>query len=232
MIAVELINRALNLSGIIARTLDSEDDEEGVDGLFWLNQLLAEKSATGVLLPYFGHIEINAVPGQEIYTIPNLVTAEILTFTLQGVRYSVRGVCRDKYFGSPRAENVNSLPFQWYWERIPGGMNIYLYFFPADAYGLQITGLVGFGSVGFDDDLSLFLDAFYQNFLMFELAESLCLFYKLSLPPSTESKLKRLRKEMVNINPRDLSIKKKSMLGDGGILSYAQINISPGWTST
>jgi hypothetical protein len=229
--AVEIVNRALNLSGILSRTLDQEDDEEGTDGLFWLNRLLEEKSAKGTLLPYYGHVQITAVVGQEIYFIPGLITADVLTFSLQGVRYPVRGQRRNKYFGSARAENVNSLPYQWYWERVNGGMNVYLYFFPADAYSLVITGLLALSNVDFDTELDDSLDRFYQNFLMFELAESLCIFYKMSLPPETKIKLERLRNEMKTINPLDFSIKKRSMMGDRGVLSYAQINISPGWTA-
>jgi hypothetical protein len=227
-----IIQRALNLSGITSRSLEEQDDEEGADGLFWLNMLLAEKSATGILLPYFGHIDITPVVGQEIYFIPNIVTAEILTFTIQGVRYSVRFESRYKYLGTPRANNVQSLPFQWYWERVNGGMNIYLYFIPnTQIDNIVVTGILGFQKVIFSTEMDSFLDTFYQNFLIFELAESMCLFYKISTPPETAKKLMRLRNEMRSINPRDFSLKKKSMLGNGGILTYAQVNYGRGWTS-
>lgn len=231
MKAVEIINKALNLAGIIARTLDAESDEEGVDGLFWLNRLLEEKSATGKQLPYYGHIPITAVPNQESYFVPNLVSADVITFTLQGVRYSVRGENRNRYFGSSRAENVSSLPYKWYWERVNGGINIYLYFFPDQAYELEVTGLIGLqNDIDFDVDLDGFVDRFYQNFLIYELAESLCHFYKMSLPPDTAMKLKRLRKEITHINAPDLSIVKRSMIGGEGVISYAQVNIGKGWT--
>lgn len=227
-----IIQRALNLSGILSRSLEEQDDEEGADGLFWLNMLLAEKSATGRLLPYFGHISITSVPSQEVYFVENLVTAEVLTFRLQGVRYSITGINRNKYFGMPRADNIESLPFQWYWERVNGGMNIYIYFKPSQQIEeLEVTGLVGLQNVIFSTEFNGFLDAFYQNFLIFELAESLCIFYKISLPPDTKMKLTRLRNEMRELNPRDYSIKKKSMLNSGGILTYAQVNLGRGWTA-
>lgn len=231
MIAGVIIQRALNLAGILSRTLEEQDDEEGVDGLFWLNMLLSEKAATGKLLPYFGHIDILPVVGQEIYFIPNLVTAEILTFTIQGVRYSIRFETRYKYLGTPRANDIESLPFQWYWERINGGMNIYLYFKPSQQIeDIQVTGLIGFQSVIFSTELNTFLDTFYQNFLIFELAEAMCLFYKLSMPPETKAKLMRLRNEMRSINPRDFRLKKKSLVSGGGLLTYGQVNIGRAWT--
>lgn len=227
-----IIQRALNLSGILSRSLEEQDDEEGSDGLFWLNMLLSEKSATGMLLPYFGHINIPSVAGQEIYFVPDLVTAEVLTFSLQGVRYSIRGMNRNQYFGMPRADNIESLPFQWYWERVNGGMNIYVYFKPSQQIiSFEVTGLIGIQNVIFSTELNNFMDTFYQNFLIFELAESLCIFYKISLPPDTKMKLKRLRSEVTAINPRDFYIKKKSMLSSGGVLSYAQANIGRAWTA-
>lgn len=225
------IQKALNLSGILSRNLEEQDDEEGADGLFWLNMLLAEKSANGVLLPYFGHISMAGVADQEIYFVENLVTAEILTFKIQGVRYSVTGEPRYKYFGTPRADNISSLPFMWYWERVNGGMNIYVYFKTSDQIEeLEVTGMIGLSRVTFSTELDDALDLFYQNFLIFELAEALCIFYKISLPPDTKMKLARLRKEITYINPRDMSIKKRSMLGNGGILTYAQVNFGRGWT--
>jgi len=230
MKAVEIINRALNVSGILARTLEAEDDEEGVDGLFWLNRLLEEKSATGKQLPYYGHISLTAIPGQESYFVTGLVNADVLTFTLQNVRYSVRPENRNRYFGSSRAENIVSLPYKWYWERVNGGLNVYLYFFPADAYDIQITGLATLQTnIDFDTDLDGFVDRFYQNFLIYELAETLCIYYKISLPPATMQKLVKLKKEMTYINLPDLSIVKRSLLGGDGTISYAQVNIGKGW---
>lgn len=227
-----IIQRALNLSGILSRSLEEQDDEEGTDGLFWLNMILAEKSATGVLLPYFGHLDITPIQGQEIYFLPNLVTAEILTFTIQGVRYSVRFETRYKYLGTPRANDIQSLPFQWYWERVNGGMNIYLYFTPDQQIeGIQVTGLIGLQSVIFSTEFDGFLDTFYQNFLIFELAESMCMFYKISMPPESKAKLMRLRNEMRSINPRDFKLKRKSLIGSSGILTYAQVNFGRGWTA-
>ncbi len=194
--------------------------------------ILTEKSANSMLLPYFAHIDMTAVPGQEVYFVPNISTAEILTFKIQGVRYSVRGEPRYKYFGTPRADNITSLPFMWYWERVNGGMNIYVYFKTSEQIEeLNLTGLQEFSSVIFSTEMNDFLDLFYQNFLIFELAEAMCIFYKISLPPDTKMKLARLRKEVTNINPRDFSIKKRSLLGGGGLLTYAQVNYGGAWTA-
>lgn len=230
MKAIELINRSLVLSGIVSRSLQQATGEQGKDGLFWLNQILSQKSATGRLIPYYAHKEITASPGQEIYFFEDLITADILTFNIGEIRYSVRGVSREEYFGSSRPDNISSLPYSWYWERVPGGINIYLYFKPAGDYPIKVTGLVAFPDVVFDDDLNDGMDKFYQHFLMYELANSLCNWYKMSLPPSTAEELSRLRKEVTDINPKDYSIMKDSMFGSYDYITYAQVAF-PGWTT-
>ena len=229
MKASVLINTALNLSGILSNVLQEQDSQEGQDGLFWLNRLLKMKSASGKLLPYYGHVSITPQPNQEIYFVENLVTAEVLTFFIQGVRYSMRGQNRNRYFGEPRAENISSLPFEWYWERVNGGMNIYIYFKPDPQINeLKVTGLLGFDTVTYSTEFNDFMDDFYQTFLMYELAQALCNFYKISLPPDTKVKLKEMQYEMNAINPRDFYIKKKSLIGGSALMSYGQVNIGKG----
>ncbi len=230
MKAVEIINRALVLSGLVARGLQQASGEQGKDGLFWLNQLLAEKSAKGRLLPYYGHLEVTPAIGDKVAFFEGMVSADVFTFNIGDIRYPVKATTRNKFFGEARAENISSLPYEWYWERVPGGINIHLYFSPAGEYPLKLTGLIGFSPVTFDTEMNPIMDGYYQNFLMFELAESLCAWSKISMPPATAAKLERLRKEVTDINPKDYSQTKISMLGGNGILSYATINFCKnGW---
>jgi hypothetical protein len=230
MKAVEIINRALVLSGLVSRGLQQASGEQGKDGLFWLNQLLAEKSATGRMLPYYGHIEVTPTIGEKVVFFEGMVTADTFTFNIGDIRYPVKVTNRNRYFGEARAENINSLPYEWYWERVPGGINIYLYFAPGSEYPLKLTGLISFSPVTFDTEMNPIMDAFYQNFLMFELAESICLWSKISMPPATAAKLERLRKEVTDINPKDYTQTKISMYGGDVALSYAGINFAKnGW---
>ena len=70
----------------------------------------------------------NASVGVEKYFIPGLVGIDTLVFYIQNVRYSMQFEKRNLYFGSPRVQNINSLPFEWYFERAIGGGNLYIYF--------------------------------------------------------------------------------------------------------
>lgn len=231
MKAVEVINRAYILSGIVARDLDSVQGSEGEDGIFWLNQLLSEQSITGDQLPYYGHLSFNSVNGQKQYFVSGLITIDTITFNIGSIRYSIRGENRRTYWGESRAEDVESLPYAFYYERVNGGMNIYFYFTPSGITNFTATGLVSIPQVTNDTELNNIVDAFYQSYLMFLLAERLCQWKKISLPPATQIQLDKFRRNLFNLNPKDFTLSYRSLLGLRGYINYAQANIGKGWTS-
>ena len=70
-LASELVSRSWNLSGIVAREFETVSGQEGSDGLYLLNEVLAEKSYDLKLIPYWGRIEFNLVPKQVLRTASN-----------------------------------------------------------------------------------------------------------------------------------------------------------------
>lgn len=232
MKAVELINRAYNLSGIVSRGLSQVEGSEGKDGLFWLNQILAEKSGTGDYLPYYSRFNFFAQVGNPEYLIEGMATLDTLAFFIGATRYSLRGEHRRNFFGSARQENIDSLPFQYYYEKANGGIKVFLYFHPNSEYRFEAVGLASLPEVTNDTELDDSLDKFYQLFLMYELAEYLCIFNQITLPPQAQIKLNQMRRDMYNLNPKDVTINKQSLLASGPIMTYAQINIGKGWVPT
>lgn len=230
MKAVELINRAYVLSGIVARDLEQVQGSEGRDGIFWLNQLLAEKSMTGDHLPYYGHLNFTGVLGDQEYFVEDLVTADVITFNMGQIRYSLKPSPRKEYWGDSRADDINSLPYHYYAERVNGGMNIFFYFKPAGAYIFKVTGLVSLSQVTNDTQLDDALDKFYQSFLIFELAERLCQWKQISLPPSAQNQLDVFRRKLIDLNQMDFTLRQKSLMATSPVLTYAQVNMGKGWT--
>lgn len=220
---------AYNLAGIVARDLDQVQGSEGSDGIFWLNQLLAEKMSDGSYLPFYTHYSFNGVIGQEQYLLPNMVSVDCITFYIGETRYSLQGTDRRRYWGDSRQDNIFSLPYQYYYEKTVGGINVFFYFKPQQTYQFVATGLIGLPSVIESTDLNETLDQYYQLYLMFELAEYLCIWNQISLPPKTQAKLNEFRNKLYNINPLDVSLSKQSLLAGTPLLTYAQINIGKGW---
>lgn len=148
-----LITDAFYISGIVSREFETVSGPQGQVGLALLNNILTDKAIEKDMIPYYTKYTFNAVAGQETYFIPNLEELDTLVFYLNTVRYQMREVERIKYRGSPRANNISSLPFNWNLERCLGGANISLYFFPNLAYPMEAWGLFRLGSVALNTDL-------------------------------------------------------------------------------
>jgi hypothetical protein len=151
----QLITGAYYASGIIGREFETVSGRQITDALMWLNDILAEKRIDDGMIPYETTYNFNALTGIEKYFIPNLIQIDTLVFFLDKVRYAMQYTQRNQYFGNSRVENINTLPFEWYWERQVGGGNVYIYFKPDRTYPVEIHGLFGLNAVTEFQDLTL-----------------------------------------------------------------------------
>lgn len=149
----QLINEAYYASGIVAREFETVSGGESGDGLGWLNDIIGDKAIDSGMVPYESDYELNFVEGVETYFIPNLISIDTLTFVLQTVRYSMQYTQRNQYFGSSRVNQIQSLPFQWYFERKVGGGNLHIYFQPDQTYPATIHGIFRLPEVSLGQDL-------------------------------------------------------------------------------
>lgn len=150
---LKLVNDAYYLSGIVARQFQTVDGQQSQDGLDFLNDILTDKYVEEDMIPYFQKYTFSAVAGKETYFIPNLLQLQTLVFYIQDIRYQMNEIPRRQYFGSSRANNIDSLPFTWHAERAKGGSNIYLYFFPNINYPMEAWGLFGLSEVSINQNL-------------------------------------------------------------------------------
>jgi hypothetical protein len=150
-----LISESYYTSGIVSRGFQTVAGDQVEVGLLKLNEILSDTAIEDNLVPYFDTAyDFYAVPGQEMYFIPGLSQLETLAFFIDTVRYQMRKNSQDKYFGQGRAQNVESLPFNWHAERCFGGTNIFIYFFPDRQYPMQATGRFRLNNVLISQDLS------------------------------------------------------------------------------
>lgn len=227
--STQLISRAYTLAGVNARGLQTTSGDQVSEGLFLLNAILDVKTADKRLIPYYTVYNFTAVVDQEKYFIPNLVTIETFTFFIGPIRYSMQQQQRKRYFGSPRVNNIQSLPMSWHVERCFGGANLYIYFLPNLNYPLEITGKFSLGDVSLGQDLSLSLDGFYIEYLRYALAEQIASEYNIKLTDENAKKLRDLEYTIIDVSPIDLSMTKVSSLQLSPTLNYAIANLSNGW---
>ena len=226
----DLINKAFYLSQVVSRELETVTGPQQADALVWLNALLSLKSANTRLIPYYTLYQFNAVPQQEVYFVPNLVQAEILTFNIGPVRYSTQPVSRRSYQGSGRVDNIYSLPFSWNFERVLGGANISMYFVPDTNYPIKVWGRFGFPSVTLATDLSTTFDLYYIDYLRYRLAMRICSEYGIPMQPQAAMELEELEEAMKDVMPPDMTMVKLSDLqGTGYGLTWADVNLGRGW---
>src|SRR6185503_20885583 len=197
--AKELITKAYYLSQIESRNLQTVEGYQINDGLYLLNALLDVKGSDLRLIPYYTETIFNTVQAQEKYFLPNVLSAEVMTFNIGAVRYQMQGLSRDKYFGPGRIDDVQSLPFQYHVERAFGGSNIYLYYVPQDVYEVKMWGKVGLTEVNLDTNLSGVYDPFYIEYLRFALAEYICLDYAETFLEQAAKKLAEIRIKLLDV---------------------------------
>ncbi len=224
-----LITRSWYLSGIVARGLQSVTGDQAADGLFLLNALLDWKSVDTDLIPYYTYYEFDAVADQEKYHIDNLYAIESLTFNIGPVRYSMMNTSRTAYFGSGRVDNISTLPFNWTFNRSLGGGDLYMYFKPAADYPIKLMGKFGLTNVTLDTDMSEVYDQSYLEYLRYGLAQYMCSEYGILFNPESAKILRKIEHQLMYVSPPDLSMQKGSMLTQGCVLNFGQINLGLGW---
>ncbi len=153
---LNLVTNAFYISGIVGRDFQTLSGTQTQTGLDVLNDILEDKVIETDMIPYWTeNFQFPATINQEKYFIPNLIKVETLTFFIDTVRYNTSEVPRDRYFGSARANNIESLPFTWHQERTLGGVNIFLYFFPNENFTMEISGLFRLYEVSLNQQLDL-----------------------------------------------------------------------------
>lgn len=227
---MELINRAYIYSGIVARDLDAVDGSEGRDGLFLLNQFLAEKCMTPDLIPYYDEITVNTTNGEANYFVEGLIDLATIAFDFDTVRFPMIEEKRGVFFGSARVNNIKSLPYHYFWERTLGGSTVRLYFIPNQNYPLKITGKFYLPTVTINTELDDIVDKYYQVYLMYGLAEYICIWNKITPNPKLAEKVKEFEEKLFDLNPVDYTIQKLSTFSKTASLTYAQANFGKGWT--
>ena len=227
----QLITDAYNLAGIVSPEFEVVRGDQLSSGLRKLNSILDEASLDSVLIPYFSHVEFNAVPGQQIYEIPNLIELTSLTFNINNVRFPMIRDSLNRYFATGRVDDINSLPFHYYVEQELIGSRIYLYFNPQSNYPMKITGKFSIEDLTLNDDVNLFYAPYYSKWLTYRLAAELCELYGIACPPATLERLKNLERRLNQRAGEDLTIDKYRFISRPAINDlYGQANIGKGWT--
>jgi hypothetical protein len=209
-----------------------------------LNALLDFKQIELDLIPYYTYIEMPLVGGKEFYFLPNVAEVELATFNIDVVRYPMDQVGRRAYFGSSRVDNIQTLPFNWNFNRGQGGGTLGVYFLPQANYPLKMMVKFFLNDVTLQTDLTnvgenlpyTFLqtnnagyDTSYIEYLRYALAQYMCSEYGILFNPESERILTSMKRKLMYMSPPDLTLKKLSILCEGSGMNWGDVNIGRGW---
>lgn len=225
----QLITNAYYLSQLVARELETPSATQIDDGLFRLNGFIASKSSNMSMIPYYTVHNDNFVAGQELYSIPNLIEIETMTFNIGTVRYQMWDQTRYDYFQLPRVDNIKSLPLTWHLERKLNGADVRVYYAPQDNYPYEIVGKFKLNSTSLNQDLDFVYDLFYQEYLLHGLAVYLCNYNSVEPPPAVVAQLKELEAQIMDTSPMDLTMRKMEYFSSNGFFNWGDVNIGRGW---
>jgi len=229
-LASNLIADAYYLSGIVSRDFETPTGAQMSDGLRLLNNVLADRTINTSTIPYTSKLTLTASAAVADYYIPDCINIDVFVFYINSLRYQTVNQKRKEFRGSFRPTNIQSLPWNWNFERSLNGGTLSLYFVPDVNYPLEIWGTFRLSSVTQYQDLSLTLDEFYTNFLQYLLAQRLCQFNSYRVPMDVADQLDRYIKWITNTtNVMDLRMQKLSSLNGGEAINYAIVNLSGGW---
>lgn len=163
--AQTLITRSWFLSGIVARNLQAVTGDQINDGLTMLNALLDFKQIETDLIPYWTYVQMPMISGQEFYFLPSVADVELATFNIDVVRYPMDYQHRRAYFGSGRIDNLQTLPFNWNFNRGQGGGTIGFYFLPQSNFPLKMMVKFFLNDVSLQTDLNNLYTGLAAGFL-------------------------------------------------------------------
>lgn len=227
----QLISGAYYASGVVSRDFETVSGSQVADGLGWLNDIITEKVVDESMVPYESTLTMDFQTDVSVYPIPNLIKIDTLVFYLDQVRYPMQYSQRNAYFGTGRADNIQSLPFEWYFERQLGGGNLHIYFKPDRDYPMEIHGIFRLETVVLGQDLSLSLDEFYITYLRYALADRICSEYQFVTPTNVMRQLNKYE-SFISSKSRllDLSMTKVSTLNQKAGFNWAFVNLGKGWS--
>jgi len=225
----EFIANAYYLSQVVARDLETVSGSQLSNGLKFLNAIISLRNINASTIPYYSAYVGDFIVSQEMYFIPKLIEPETFTFNYGNVRFQTGFMSRSQYFGTPRANNVSSLPMNWRTERTKGGSNLYVYFLPQSTYQFTIFGKFGYESISIGDDLSEIFDEYYTEYLKYKTAKKICSEYGTELNAEAQRELAEMEKAMQYVESADLTMNKISSFNNGYNMNFFDASIKNVW---
>lgn len=224
--AQQIVDSGWYLSGIVARDYEVVSGSQSADGLEILNDILSEMAVTGKYQPYYTQITQNVTKGSASFFVTNLIDCDSVTFKIQSVTYTMNRRNVTQYFNKSFVNSVESLPYEYYFQREVGGGRIFIYYSPSDDYDFRVSGRFSINIVESTTDLSSQFDQIYLTYLKYACAVRMCQFDNVTPPKTVQQELFRIRKMITKMSPSIAENQNISILGSYKAPSYGRANLT------
>jgi hypothetical protein len=212
MTVIDIITRALKLTGIQSSNEDVDSDD-AKDARLQINGII-EKWNVDKLKSYAqSDVSFTLIPGQNTYTIGpagDFDTDRPVRIENMFVRdpggqdldYKVRGISFDEY-KAIRLKTIES-----YWPRyfyynpaFPLG-TLQFYPTPSKAYTVHITEWIKYGDYAATSD-TVALPTGFNELLVYQLAVEMCSYFRMQCPPMVNQEFERLNMQIDNLTAKE-----------------------------
>lgn len=222
----DLIVNSLYLLGELA-VGEQPDNFMLVTGLDLINELLEKFTLDSIYIPYVDTVEFTMVPGQEVYTVSDMVTADVTSNRIVDLylanytvpttgdttlNYQIKIINESQFYLSLRQNDLETRPGFIFLVKQKNYSEIHIYPIPDQAYPCQLRCKLMLSALDSDDDLSE-LEPYYYGFLKYALARKFLAYYPSgNWPQPNEDEYQDYYGNLKAANPTDLSIQPSDIL--------------------
>lgn len=196
------------------------------EGLYLLNQLVAQFSSADSYIPSQTLFEFTMIPGQDVYTFSNIIPADFNTNRIANIDFlnffidaglnrinvPITIVSPAQMYYNNRQEVANAWPQYATFTNYPLNSEIRLFPAPALPYLAQLRGKF------FIDKFELFqpienVPLYWQRFLIYALARERTNYYiPANWTPTAEAEYQRMFNDLMNSGQKDMTIHGSSLI--------------------
>lgn len=191
-------------------------------GLELINELIDKFSSDSIYIPYLTTVDFTMTAGQAVYSVSDMVTADIsadrivdlsfANYTVDTIVYPIRIINKATYSGVVRLNNLNARPGFVFLNKQDN--ESYLTFYPAPDQNypcsIQVKSMID--KLEEHEDLSE-LPPFYYGFLKYALARKFLAYYPSgNWPQTNEDEYQDYYNTLKNANETDLTIRPSVIL--------------------
>lgn len=228
MIVRLLIQQAYRDAQILAEEGENASSTQLSQGLILFNRLLRKISIDGFEIPITTEESFNLTTGQNYIDLIGWTKVLKAQYLNGSLKLEIYLLDQNTYLSNSVITNTSGIPTIGYAKRIPTGIKLSVFFTPDSDYQLYVTGYKMLSAVIIDTELDGSIEGFMQDYLMYQLAYDLRIYYQLPELSFLRDKLRDYESRFQNLKSRRTD-RFNFNIGESGN-SFAAINLSRGYS--